>query len=79
MPVTEAEIEAFADFARRQIHNGGAQRSLMELVQTWQALREQEEVHAAIREGLADIAAGRTRPAQEFMDEVRKKLNDSAN
>ena len=26
-----------------------------------------------IRQGLADVAAGRTRPAQEFFDEFRKK------
>ena len=36
---------------------------------------EQAEIHEAIRQGLADIEAGRYRPADEVMDELRAKYN----
>ena len=31
------------------------------------------DVHEAIRQGLDDIAKGRTRPAREFLDEFRQR------
>ena len=35
---------------------------------------EEAETIAAINEGLADIAAGRGRPAKEFMEELRQEF-----
>ncbi len=77
MPITLEDIHDFSQFATARLENGGAEFSLSELAQQWQAVREREEVNAAIREGLADIDAGRTQPAREFMDEMRKKYNIS--
>ena len=77
MPVTQSDTQAFADYATTRVNNGGAE-SMSQLVRDWLAARERAEVNAAIREGLADIEAGRTRPAREFMTEVREKLNDGA-
>jgi predicted transcriptional regulator len=37
--------------------------------------REHEESLAAIREGLADVEAGRTRPADEVLRELREELD----
>lgn len=38
-------------------------------------VESREELIASIREGLDDIAAGRSRPADEVMDEIAKKYN----
>lgn len=75
MTVTQADIQAFADYAAARVNNGGVE-SMSQLLRDWLAARERDEVNAAIREGLDDIDAGRTRPAREFMAEVREKLND---
>ena len=76
MAVTESDIQSFAAFVREQATGGGADLNITELAQEWDAARQRDEVNAAIREGLADIEAGRTRPAREFMTEVREKLDD---
>lgn len=36
--------------------------------------RERQSTLAAIREGLADIDAGRTRPVEELLEELRARL-----
>ena len=41
-------------------------------------LQEREDTLAAIREGLADVAAGRVRPADEVMAELRQSLIEAA-
>ena len=74
MSVTSADIQAFTDYAHARISNGGAE-SMAQLFRDWLARRDADDVHAAIREGLADIEAGRTRPVSEFMAEVRSKLS----
>lgn len=43
----------------------------------WQAAKERHEAVAAIREGLADIDAGRTQDAFEFVEEMRSQYNIS--
>ncbi|MCH8044914.1 MAG: hypothetical protein IID44_14470 [Planctomycetes bacterium] len=75
MAVTELDLQSFAAFVREQA-TSGPDLSITELAQEWDAARQRDEVKAAIREGLADIEAGRTRPAREFMAEVREKLDD---
>lgn len=39
--------------------------------------REREETMAAIREGLADVEAGRTDPAKHVISELRAELNEA--
>ncbi len=74
MFVTEADIQAFAQFAREQTTNGGANLTMTELAARWQAERERHEVNAAIREGLADIDAGRTVDFFESQNRFRHEL-----
>jgi len=47
----------------------------LDLVNHWTTVRERAETNDAIREGLADIDAGRHRSANEFMEEMRVKYN----
>lgn len=73
MGLTVAEIDEFRDFAIRKVHNGGV-ASLEACVELWNDEREYAESIAGIRESLEDIAAGRTRPIDESVDEIRRRL-----
>jgi len=81
MSVTLNELEDFHRFAREKLHNGGAQ-SLEELCDLWRiehpSAAEEADIHAAIGQGIADIQAGRYRPAEEVTAELRKKFGISA-
>ncbi len=37
-----------------------------------------EEILASIRRGMEDVKAGRTRPARQALEEIRRKLEDDA-
>lgn len=78
--VTKRPMSAPAITALKSFH-----RFLGQLLKTEAALhvspvmavalwRDREDTLAAIREGLADIEAGRTRPVEEVIDEMRQKF-----
>lgn len=73
MPLTQTEIDAFRDFAMEKVNNGGVE-SLAECLRMWEDHREYEESVAAIREGLEDVAAGRTKPVDEAFADIRREL-----
>jgi predicted transcriptional regulator len=75
MSVTQADIADFSQFARQQIRTGGNELTLAQLAMHWQATKERHEAVDAIREGLADIDAGRTQDAFELVEEMRSKYN----
>ena len=72
------QLAAFQQFAQQKVGAGEAE-TLEELFDLWRfehpTPEEQAEVHEAIRQGLADIEAGRYRPADEVMEELRAKYN----
>ena len=78
MPTAFEELAAFQQFAVQKVDAGEAQ-SLEELFDLWRiehpTPEEQAEIHEAIRQGLADVEAGRYRPADEVMRELRDKYN----
>jgi prevent-host-death family protein len=53
------------------VQDAGAYQKLVEAA----AQANREETLAAIREGLADVAAGRTRPARAALKSLAKKFN----
>ena len=73
MAVTEQEFECFSDFVRERLANGG-EPSITGLAQEWEARRETEETLDGIRQGIADIEAGRGKPAAVVFAEVRQRL-----
>jgi len=75
MPVTVHDVNDFRDYALARISNGGAE-SMVELFREWLAKQETEQALEAIREGIADVDAGRTGPYQEFMAEVRDRFDE---
>lgn len=78
MSFTSEQLESFHHFAQVRLQTEPAE-SLEELVDLWRlehpSDEEQVEVHEAIRQGLADIEAGRYRPADVVMAELRTKYN----
>ena len=73
MSTTLQELNSFHQFALESLRGRSEQIPLEQLLETWRATKEREEVNAAIREGLAHIEAGRLRPAAEDKEEFRKK------
>ena len=75
--MTLIELNQFHEFAIETIRLEGDNVSLLQLFRKWLALKEREEVNAAIRVGLAEMAAGQGRPANECMAELRQKFGIS--
>ena len=69
MPVTNDDIQDFHSFVDEKLANGGAD-SLRQLVVEWE---ERREANAAIRQGIADIDAGRTEPFFDSQDQFRQE------
>lgn len=58
-------LERFHRFVGEQLHSGAAvSLSPEEAVVLW---RERQETIEAVREGLSDVEAGRTKPLDEFL------------
>ncbi len=68
------DLESFHQFAVNRLAERAPVISLTELFAEWYDLRERESVNEAIREGLADVAAGRVVPAREAVQEIRKEF-----
>jgi predicted transcriptional regulator len=67
-------LESFHQFVGQQLASARvAQWSPEHLLALW---RERQETVAAIHEGLEDVEAGRTRPADEVLRELRAELGD---
>ncbi len=75
MSVTQEQLDDFHRFATERLNNGSSEVSFDDLVIEWDSVRNRDEINAAIRQGLDDIDAGRHRPADEVMEELRKKHN----
>ena len=77
MTVTRDELAQFHLFAERELSNGSAE-SIEQLVDLWRLANPTDDQAAAdlatIKRGIADADAGRTVPAKQAFDEVRKSL-----
>jgi hypothetical protein len=78
MLVTQHDLDSFHHYALGKLQDSGA-ASIEELFDQWRIANptpeDEEEIHAAIRQGLADIEAGRGRPADDVLAELRRKYN----
>lgn len=70
MQVSIEEINAFHRFAVRRMQEAGRQPlTMQDLLFEW----DSHSNHEAMAEGLAAMEAGRTRPANEVLEELRSK------
>ena len=67
------ELNSFHQFAMDSLHSREEGVSLESLLEVWRANREREQVNAAIRQGLAEMDAGKGIPFNEFLAEFDKK------
>jgi hypothetical protein len=78
MSTAHDDLVAFQQFALQKVDAGEAD-SLDQLFDLWRLEHptpdEQIEIHQAISQGLADIEAGRYRPAEEVMEELRARYH----
>lgn len=72
---TRTELNDFHLFVGRLLATKGPAPSPEACIQLW---REQSEVLAAVREGLADVEAGRTQSLDEFLDELHARQHTDA-
>ena len=73
MFVTQQELDAFHRFASARLGNGGSEQTWDDLLVQWESNRDRDDINAAIRRGLEDVEAGRHRPAEEVIEELRQK------
>jgi hypothetical protein len=68
------DLRAFRQYIDEQLSNGGSEMSLDDALLNWevenQTDEERQDTLHAIREGLADVAAGRTRPAEDVIRDL---------
>ena len=73
------DLRAFKGFIEEKLSNGGSDLTPEEALVHWelenQTDEEREDTLQAIREGIADMEAGRVRPAREALNELRRKYN----
>ena len=74
MATTEQEIERFAQFAKEQIANGGAEISIDELFDQWRIQHPPAADVLAIKASLRDMENGETgRSFEQFAEEFCKR------
>ena len=74
MSASNEDLNNFHQFAL-SVRQENASASVEELVAQWRAVKERAETNEAIREGLAEIEAGKGRPAAEVMADMKNKFN----
>ena len=64
------DLESFHQFVSQQLANGGPPLSPEQVLAMW---RERVDTIADIRDGLAAVDEGRTKPLEQFAHEFRKR------
>lgn len=74
MATTREEVESFHQFAMQRLADGQSSASLDDLLAEWQDTRDRDVINQAIREGLADVAAGRYESAEQSVEALRREF-----
>jgi predicted transcriptional regulator len=73
------DLRAFRRYIDDQLTNSAVEMTLDEALVNWemenQTEEQRQETIEAIREGLADVDAGRTRPAEDVIRDLCRKYN----
>jgi hypothetical protein len=72
------ELDSFHQFAALRLASGDPAPSLDDLFLQWCAQRDKDEINQAVRQGLADVEAGRHQPADQVMESLRKEFGFSS-
>lgn len=74
MPVTAEQLDAFHKFGNDQLSNGRADLTWDELFVLWESSQNPDDIDAAIRQGVADVDAGRFEPISEALTDLRSEF-----
>jgi predicted transcriptional regulator len=74
MSTAREDLDQFHQFAAKRLADELATVSLDDLYAQWHDHRHRDEVNRAIRQGLADVDAGRFQPADQAMEKIRQQF-----
>ena len=74
MSTIRDDLNSFNQFAAARLAAPDSLASIDELFSEWYDFRDREQINQAIRQGLADVAAGRYQPAEQAMDAIRQEF-----
>jgi hypothetical protein len=74
MAVTTQQLDAFHRFGAEKLQNGETELSWDELFILWESRNNRTEVNSAIREGLADVDAGRFESSDKVLADLRDEF-----
>lgn len=75
-----SDAEVFQLFLAEQVATGGRAKSPEELVRLWrERAAEKDQALEALREGIADMEAGRVHPFAAVNEEIRRKHGWASN
>jgi len=72
------DVEAFYNFLGQKLGDAGEQCTPEQLLEDWRASQEYKETVADVRQGIADIKAGKGKPVDDAFSAVQKKLGFSS-
>ncbi len=78
MSVTAEQLDAFHHFCAEELANGATELSWDDLFIRWESCHQRDNVNSAIREGLADIDAGRFQSAEDALSDIQDDVGISA-
>jgi len=67
----KTNLEGFHEFVAEKLRNGEVRLTPEQALVQW---RERVETIESVQRGLADVEAGRSRPADEVIEELRNEL-----
>ncbi len=68
---TVSELQNFREYIDQRLTSGSERVSPEDALRNW---REHQQTMQSVRCGLADVEAGRTRPAVDVIEELRSRL-----
>jgi hypothetical protein len=74
MATVREDLESFHQYAAERLSQSETEPSLEDLLLEWSNGRDRKQINAAIRRGLADVAASRYQPADVAMEKIRKEF-----
>lgn len=76
MSTSTAQLDAFHRFATGKLEAGATDLSLEDLLRIWRTETDRAETVESIRQGVADMEAGRCHTLEEVDAEIKRRFED---
>ena len=74
MPITAEQLDEFHRFGNDQLSSGRGDLTWDELFVLWESRENSNDIDAAIRQGTADVDAGRFEPIGDALADLRSEF-----